>query len=85
VLSCEVGLKKPDPAIYLLACERLGVQPAECAFVGDGGSHELDAAHSLGMLTLHLDRPEHATDLAGLQPSHYRLAALHQVVDVLPG
>jgi HAD superfamily hydrolase (TIGR01509 family) len=35
VLSCEVGLEKPDPAIFTLACARLGVSPAETLFVGD--------------------------------------------------
>jgi HAD superfamily hydrolase (TIGR01509 family) len=35
VLSCEVGLEKPDPAIYALGCERLGLDPGEVVFVGD--------------------------------------------------
>ena len=44
VLSCAVGLRKPDPAIYQLACERLGVEPEECLFVGDGANDELAGA-----------------------------------------
>jgi epoxide hydrolase-like predicted phosphatase len=35
VISGEVGLHKPEPAIYLLACERLGVEPAGAIFVDD--------------------------------------------------
>ena len=35
VYSHEVGLAKPDPAIYHLACERLGVEPARTVFVDD--------------------------------------------------
>ncbi len=38
-----------DPAIYLLACERLGVEPAECVFVGDGANDELAGAARVGM------------------------------------
>jgi putative hydrolase of the HAD superfamily len=50
VLSCDVGLAKPDPAIYLLACERIGVpDPTECLFVGDGADMELRGAAHLGM------------------------------------
>jgi len=49
VLSCSVGLRKPDPAIYLLACERLGVEPGECLFVGDGANDELAGAERVGM------------------------------------
>ena len=33
--SHEVGLRKPDPRIFQLACERLGLQPHEVIFVDD--------------------------------------------------
>jgi epoxide hydrolase-like predicted phosphatase len=33
--SSEVGVRKPDPAIYHLACERLGVEPARAVFIDD--------------------------------------------------
>jgi epoxide hydrolase-like predicted phosphatase len=35
VISGEVGLHKPQPEIYRLACERLGVEPARAVFVDD--------------------------------------------------
>jgi epoxide hydrolase-like predicted phosphatase len=35
VISGEVGLHKPEPEIYLLAAERLGVKPRSCVFVDD--------------------------------------------------
>ncbi len=35
VISGDVGLHKPQPEIYRLACERLGVEPADCVFVDD--------------------------------------------------
>ncbi|MGH2982016.1 MAG: HAD family hydrolase [Solirubrobacterales bacterium] len=35
VISAEVGLHKPQPEIYLLAAQRLGVAPQECVFVDD--------------------------------------------------
>ncbi|HEX5234853.1 MAG TPA: HAD family phosphatase [Silvibacterium sp.] len=33
--SCELGIGKPDPAIYLHTCEKLDVLPAEALFVDD--------------------------------------------------
>jgi putative hydrolase of the HAD superfamily len=33
--SAFVGLRKPDPAIYRLTCDRLGVGPEACLFVDD--------------------------------------------------
>jgi len=49
VLSCAVGLSKPDPRIYELACDRLDVGPDECLFVGDGANDELAGAERVGM------------------------------------
>ncbi|MGW3608051.1 HAD family hydrolase [Micromonospora sp. NPDC005161] len=49
VFSCDVGLSKPDPAIYHLAAARLGVGPAECIFIGDGADGELAGAAAVGM------------------------------------
>jgi putative hydrolase of the HAD superfamily len=46
--SCE-RLKKPDPRIYHLACERLGVAPEDCLYIADGENHELKAAADFGM------------------------------------
>jgi len=35
LFSYELGLTKPDPRIYRLACERLGVEPEEAIFIDD--------------------------------------------------
>ena len=49
IISYEQGISKPDPEIYRRAMQALNVTPQECLYVGDGGSHELQAARSLGM------------------------------------
>jgi putative hydrolase of the HAD superfamily len=49
VFSCAVGRRKPDPLLYRLACDGLGVPPADCVYVGDGGSGELTGATAFGM------------------------------------
>jgi putative hydrolase of the HAD superfamily len=45
-------LLKPEPAIYLKACEALGVKAEECLYVGDGADNELRGASALGMRTV---------------------------------
>ena len=52
VFSCDVGLLKPDPEIYCLACRRLEVSPEDCLFVGDGSSDELNGASGVRMRPL---------------------------------
>jgi putative hydrolase of the HAD superfamily len=47
--SSELGVAKPEPGIYLAACARLDVPPAECFYLGDGADDELAAASALGM------------------------------------
>ncbi|MDE6055922.1 MAG: HAD family hydrolase, partial [Lachnospiraceae bacterium] len=48
-LSYEQGIQKPDAEIYKRCMNQLGVEAHECLYVGDGGSHELEAARELGM------------------------------------
>jgi putative hydrolase of the HAD superfamily len=59
VESRLVGLRKPDPRIYVLACQRLGVEPTRTAFLDDIGGN-LKPARSLGMTTIKVDDPEAA-------------------------
>ena len=47
--SCKEGLKKPDPKIYELGLQRLGLPAMECFYLGDGHGGELDGAKRAGM------------------------------------
>jgi putative hydrolase of the HAD superfamily len=49
VFSCSCGYLKPDPRLYLRACEELGVAPEEALYVGDGTNDELAGAERVGM------------------------------------
>lgn len=51
VISGEVGLRKPDPAIYEMTTDRLGVAAEACVFVDDHPGH-LTAAAEVGMTTV---------------------------------
>jgi putative hydrolase of the HAD superfamily len=56
VFSCSVGLRKPDPRIYQLACSELAVAPEEAMFVGDGANDELAGAERVGMQAVLIHR-----------------------------
>lgn len=49
--SAEEGIKKPDPRIYLLTCQKLGVSPKDCLFMDDT-LENITAAKTLGMTTV---------------------------------
>ena len=52
VTSAEAGAAKPDPAVFLLALERLGVEPARALHVGDEAADE-EGAGAAGMRFAH--------------------------------
>jgi len=52
VVSCEVGVAKPDPVIFQLCLTRLGVEPAQVLFVDDR-IENLEGAARLGLQTCH--------------------------------
>jgi putative hydrolase of the HAD superfamily len=59
VESRAVGLRKPDPRIYELACRELRVPPTATAFLDDIGAN-LKPARALGMTTIKVDEPRAA-------------------------
>ena len=52
IVSCEVGVCKPDLRIYQLCLSRLGVEPPEALFVDDR-QENVEAAATLGLQTVH--------------------------------
>ncbi|HEY1636797.1 MAG TPA: HAD-IA family hydrolase [Acidimicrobiales bacterium] len=59
VESSRIGVRKPDPRFYELACAELGVAPGESVFLDDLGVN-LKSARALGMTTIKVDDPARA-------------------------
>jgi putative hydrolase of the HAD superfamily len=51
VESSKIGVRKPEPRFYEIACEMLGVEPADCVFLDDLGIN-LKPAAAMGMTTI---------------------------------
>jgi len=84
VASAEVGLAKPDPAIFLLACERLGVEPAAAAHVGDRLDLDAEGAAAAGLRGIWLDRgSDGASAAGGPSPGIARIATLRELTAAL--
>jgi putative hydrolase of the HAD superfamily len=56
VSSAVVGLHKPDPRIFELACRRLDVRPERCAHVGDHYYSDVVGARAVGIRPVLIDR-----------------------------
>jgi len=63
VVSCEVGLAKPDPAIFQMCLSRLRVEPGRALFVDDR-IENVEAAAGLGIRTFHFVGGDAVSQLA---------------------
>lgn len=59
VESSKVGVRKPEPRFYEIACQLLGVTPDECVFLDDLGIN-LKPAAAMGMTTIKVTDPDQA-------------------------
>jgi putative hydrolase of the HAD superfamily len=60
-ISGEVGMRKPEPGIYRLAADRLGLEPAQCVFVDDLGPN-VKGAVGVGMVGVKFVTVEQAVE-----------------------
>jgi putative hydrolase of the HAD superfamily len=67
VFSATCGLRKPDPRIYRLALDQLGVEAEQAMFVGDGANDELAGAERVGLTAVLLEREGEEQEWAGLR------------------
>lgn len=65
--SEEVGVEKPDPAIFLKAMGKSGLEPKRCVYVGDVPEIDILGARNAGMTQVWLDRNRLARRLGDIQ------------------
>ena len=83
LLSDEVGMIKPDPKIFLHACELLGSDPTETAMVGDRYDRDVIGAQEVGMFTV-LINYHRMTLEPGMRPPDAIVDTIDEVGGVLP-
>lgn len=52
--SSKIGIRKPDPRVYEMMCEALGVEPRACVYLDDLGAN-LKPARAMGMTTIKVE------------------------------
>ena len=81
ISSCDLGYRKPHPAIYQAALDAMGVSPAEVIFVGDRLDADVAGPAALGMrtvLTLQYRQEDHTA--APVRPD----AVIHHLSELVP-
>jgi len=68
-ISEEIGVAKPHPKIFTVACERVGVAPEEALYVGDNPLMDVGPAHEAGLQTcFRRGTGKHANDVGDQDP-----------------
>ncbi len=55
LVSGDIGIHKPDPRIYEIAAEKLGLKPEECVYVGDHPINDIQGALGAGMKAIRMN------------------------------
>jgi len=79
-LSCDEGLLKPDPALFLRMAERLSLAPSHLLMVGDNLKDDVLAAEAVGMQALLVRRREAPLSFQEQQPDREPLRSLAPIV-----
>lgn len=81
LISEGVGYRKPEPEIFMMMCEKLGVEPEQCIFVGDHPINDIEAAHHLGMQTVFKDN--HYFKAPSENVMDYRIENLSELFNII--
>ena len=87
ILSSKVRLRKPDPAIYLLAARCAESIPENCAYVGDNPVRDVEGALDAGYGCMVLFEDAGTADREGKAPKRlpdYRIHAIPELLELFP-
>ena len=88
ILSCVVGIRKPDPAILLEATRRMEIDPDKCAYIGNLLHRDVQASQKAGFAKVVIRRDAetfevHQTKYSELLADHY-VDDLYGLLDIFP-
>jgi len=82
-ISHQVGISKPNPKLYQRACIDLNLRPAECIYVGDNPTMDIDPANEIGMVTVLVQREDRFRNVQGETSPDYVIQNFWDLSEVL--
>jgi len=82
LLSEEIGIRKPDKAIFQEAANRLGKQPDDCLFVGDSYDTDIIGAKRSGMKACWFNRDDNPVQDEEIKPD-FEITSLSELLNIL--
>ena len=87
ILSSKVRLRKPDPAIYDLACRAIGKLPENCAYIGDNPIRDVEGTRAAGWpMMIRIDEPDTIKNEPQDVTSRadHTITEISQILDIFP-
>jgi len=82
-ISEDLGVAKPHQRIFKIACDGMGVSPAETMYVGDNPIKDIDGAHEAGLITcLRRGSGKHAAGVGAFAPD-FDVSSLDELCTIL--
>jgi len=81
-ISEQIGISKPNPKLYAVAAQDLGLDPMEIMYVGDSPEHDITPPQSIGMVTVWARRAAKRQLAEGIEPDHI-VDDFPQLMDIL--
>lgn len=82
-ISHQMGISKPNPKLYQRACGDLNLRPAECIYVGDQPTLDIDPANAVGMITVRILREGHNRDVRGETEADHQVENFWDLATIL--
>ncbi|MFC3800285.1 HAD family hydrolase [Cohnella sp. GCM10012308] len=82
LVSEEAGVKKPDPRIFEMALEKLGLHPEQCLYIGDHPKNDVEGAGKSGMKTIWLEANQSWREEIVIRPD-YTIRHLKELAEIL--
>jgi len=87
VLSSKVGIRKPNPKIYLDAAQLIGVEPSACAYIGDNPVRDVQGAQLAGygmmIILVEPDTTKKEPPSGDIKPDGY-IQECGELLDIFP-
>ncbi|MHA1751131.1 MAG: TIGR02253 family HAD-type hydrolase [Candidatus Helarchaeota archaeon] len=84
IISDEVGVRKPNPKLYLIALERFDIKPEESIYIGDHYEKDIVPAKKIGMHTVLIHRKgKYDRKFHGKEGPDFEIDRLDQLLEII--
>ena len=82
-ISDQIGISKPNPKLYLRACQEVRVKPAEAMYVGDNPANDIAPPNSIGMIAVLNRSSGKYASVAASVPPDYQISTFRELREIL--